>query len=92
MDGIVVNLNQEFEISLQCVPTAGYQWDYEPLPEGIKFMKSDTLSENKNIGGTAIQIFKFRAEKTGQYHLIFLLKRAWEKEAIEEISKSVFVK
>ena len=92
MDMITVAMGDEFTISLTSIATAGYVWKVESLPDAIQLVGTETgKSAGDGTPGDSIdQIFRFRAQKTGEYKISFMLGRPWENKAIE--TKTVTVK
>jgi predicted secreted protein len=92
MDRITVAVNEEFTISLKSIATAGYLWKVESLPDAIQFLGTENEKPAGEIrpGDSTGQIFRFRADRTGEYKIKFALGRPWEDKAIE--SEEVTVK
>jgi len=70
---------EEFVVRLAAVATAGYQWEVRTLPPGIRL--ENPAPENipgDRPGGTVTEVFRFRAEKAGDYTITFDCKRSWE--------------
>jgi predicted secreted protein len=91
-DSITVATDEEFTISLRSIATAGYLWKIESLPNAIQLLKAENEKPagDAKPGDATTQVFRFRAQKTGEYKITFLLARPWEKKAIE--SRTVTVK
>jgi predicted secreted protein len=91
-DTITVTLDDEFTLSLKSLATAGYLWKIESLPKGIQLLdtEKEKPSGDAKPGDSTGQIFRFRAQKTGEHKIKFALGRPWENRAIE--SKTVTVK
>jgi inhibitor of cysteine peptidase len=80
-----VKLNEEFSLSLESVPTAGYVWEAKFDGEMIKLKnKSFVASQPGAIGGGGIETFAFVPIRTGETKITMIYKRSWEKEAAEE--------
>jgi predicted secreted protein len=92
MDTLTVAVNEEFTISLKSIATAGYLWKVESLPDAIQFLGTENEKPAGDVkpGDSTGQIFRFRADKTGEHKIKFVLGRPWEKKAIE--TKTVNVK
>jgi len=92
MDSITVATDREFTISLKSIATAGYLWKIESLPNAIQLLSTENekLPGDTKPGDATSQIFHFRAQKTGEHKITFVLVRPWENKAIE--SKTVTVK
>lgn len=78
-----------FEVSLEGSPTTGFTWEAELPPSerelvepvGTEWRRSD---DKKKLGGSATQIFRFRALRRGETTLRFRYRRPWESGAISE--------
>jgi predicted secreted protein len=91
-DMITVAVNDEFTISLQSIATAGYLWKVDSLPDAIQLLgtENEKPADDMKPGDSTGQVFHFRAHKTGEYEIRFVLGRPWEDKAIE--SRTVPVK
>ena len=79
-----------FTIELASVSGAGYVWTPSPLPASIVLVGQElTRGADHSLGGSAMQVFRFRALSPGHAVIGFGLKRAWETEPID--SKTVEV-
>lgn len=89
---IRVAVHDEFTISLQSIPSAGYVWKVESLPDAIQFLgtENEKPAGEMKPGDSTNQIFLFEARKMGEYEIRFMLGRPWEDKVIE--SRSVTVK
>ena len=86
--GIVAAVGGMFEVSLEGTPTAGFVWEAELL-EGERKLVEPAGSEwrpppARRLGGTAVQVFRFRALRRGQATLRFLYRRPWESQPVRE--------
>ena len=88
---IAVAVAQEFAVRLKSTPTTGYVWEVQKLPEGIQFSGSDYEKPGSDIkpGAPVTQVFRFKAQKAGEYTITFVLKRQWETKAIESHTVTV---
>ena len=84
-DMINVDVDQEFRIPLKSIATAGYLWKVESLPEAIQLLGSENEkpASDTKPGDSTTQIFRFRAIKSGEHTITFLLSRPWENKAIQ---------
>jgi predicted secreted protein len=91
-DMLAVAVDEEFTVSLQSIATAGYLWKVESLPNGIQLLgtEHEKLAGDTKPGDSTVQIFRFRAHKTGEHQIKFALGRPWENKAIE--SKTITIK
>jgi inhibitor of cysteine peptidase len=79
---ISATINQEFEIVLEGVPTAGYVWELGPATDkeavvqelGHEWKRSTWL-----VGGPSQEHFRFLALREGEVNLHFRYRRPWEK-------------
>ena len=92
MDSITAAIDREFTISLKSIATAGYLWKIESLPNAIQLLSKENEKQagDTKPGDATNQIFRFRAQETGEHKITFVLARPWENKAIE--SKTVTVK
>ena len=80
-----VDVGSPFEVDLGAGPATGYAWEVESLPEGVELLGSDFLeAPGAAIGDAGTQVFRLRAIAAGRYELVFVLKRRWEQEGIQE--------
>jgi predicted secreted protein len=86
-DNITVAMDEEFMISLQSIATAGYLWKIESIPDTIQLLstENDRPEGAAKPGDATLQVFRFRAQKTGEHQIIFVLARPWENKAIESM-------
>ena len=87
-----MTVNEEFTISLKSIATAGYLWKVESLPDAIRFLRTENGKPEGEMkpGDSTGQIFRFRADKTGEHKIKFALGRPWEDKALE--TRTVTVK
>ncbi|WP_319587245.1 protease inhibitor I42 family protein [uncultured Desulfobulbus sp.] len=79
-----VQVNKEFLIEFESIPSSGYVWCLEGGLDETFHNNAKTKSKTKQIGGKAIQTFTFVALRRGDYELVFRLKRPWEKDILNE--------
>ena len=86
-------VGDEFEVRLAATPSTGYIWEAQSLPEGIKLSGSDyeRPSADTRPGDPTTQVFRFRAQRAGDYTITFHLKRPWESDAAHSQTVSVKV-
>ena len=82
---VIVAVGEEFTVCLKSTPTTGYVWEMHTLPEGLQLLGSDYEKPASGVqpGDPVIQVFRFRAQKAGEYISTFVLMRQWEGNAIE---------
>jgi predicted secreted protein len=92
MDMIAVAVNDEFTVSLKSIATAGYVWKVESLPDAIQLLGTENEKSAGGVkpGDSTDQIFRFRADKTGEHRIMFTLGRPWEDKPME--TRTVTVK
>ena len=78
-----VVVGEQFSIYQQALPGAGYMWEISQPPEGLEVISQDVVSISKAIGGYSVQRFVIAAHKTGEFSLVFELKRRWEKQSAQ---------
>lgn len=84
--------DSDFEVQLESSPTSGALWHFLPAGEGPELITQTTIPNTQSIGGTARQVFTFRAGAPGNHKLVFELRRAWESSASERQEILVDVK
>lgn len=71
-----------FEIPLQATPTAGFRWELSLPSEPtnlVDFVGSEWRQVQPGlIGGSATQVFRFKAVAPGELTLAFEYRRPWE--------------
>jgi predicted secreted protein len=71
-------------IDLSSSPSTGYKWGLDRLPDGIELVDSTFTPPPPDVlGGSGIQHFDVRADRSGTFALVFTLKRPWEPDAVE---------
>jgi len=82
---VKVRVAEEFEISLESVPTTGYVWEAKFDGEMMRLKdRSFLASQPGAIGGGGKEIFTFVPLQTGETEVAMIRKRSWEREAAEE--------
>ena len=74
--------NQEFEIVLEGVPTAGYVWELGPATDEeavVKELGHEWKRSTSLVGGPSQEHFRFLALREGEVNLHFRYRRPWEK-------------
>lgn len=73
----------EFDVRLEAIPGAGYRWQLGSLPDGVTHIGSESHQRAAAApGDPSEQVFRFRADRPGQFTLRFELKRPWESSAV----------
>ena len=83
-----------FHVRLGSTPTTGYLWQLQALPSGLVSEGSAVEKPlgSEQPGDSVVQVFQFRAITVGEYELVFVLKREWEREPIRTKVVSVTVR
>ncbi|MBZ5675579.1 MAG: protease inhibitor I42 family protein [Acidobacteriia bacterium] len=89
---ITTAAGEEFVVRLPAVATAGYQWEVRTLPPGIRLESPapETIPGDRP-GDTVTEVFRFRAEKAGDYSISFAYKRSWEATVVSTHTVTVRV-
>jgi predicted secreted protein len=87
-----VQLGRKLTIELEAMPGAGYMWELSGQAEALELVSQKVVSISRGIGGSSTQRFVFIARQTGNYALVFQLKRKWEKEPVKISEFSIQVK
>jgi len=84
---IRAGVGEEFEVSLQATPTAGFTWEVSIPTEGadvINFLGSEWQAPvPSELGGSPSQRFRFRAIGPGRVSLLFRYRRRWENSDLK---------
>lgn len=93
-ESIVTQQGRVFHVRLESTPTTGYLWQLQALPSGLASEGSavEKPSGLEQPGDSVVQVFQFHAETPGEYALVFVLKREWEREPIRTSVVSVTVR
>jgi predicted secreted protein len=71
-------------IDLPASPSTGYKWGLDRVPDGVELVDSTfTPPPPDVVGGSGVQHFDIRADRSGTFALVFTLKRPWEPDAVE---------
>jgi predicted secreted protein len=75
---------ETFEVALEGVPGSGYRWELEPS-EGkspVALLGEEAEARDPaQVGGPAVQRFRFEALETGELELRFVKRRPWETDS-----------
>jgi len=93
---IKVKVGQEFNITLESNPTTGYQWQLaKQLDRSIvELVRSEYRpSESGLLGAGGIEVWTFKAVKSGTAEISFEYVRSWETDVppIKEKSFGIIV-
>lgn len=79
---ISVTANDEFEVALPEIRTAGYRWVTAKTGEPqLQLLDETTAPNTAAVGGTGRHLWRFRAVSAGDAELNFQYLRPWEKQA-----------
>ncbi|WKN41074.1 protease inhibitor I42 family protein [Tunicatimonas pelagia] len=82
-------------VELSHQPGIGYYWVWQQadsIPNKLKLIGEEVLSEQSRPGGEALQQFCFSAIEKGEYKLNLDLKRHWENSVLRQYSVSLQIK
>ena len=75
---------QEVLISLRSNPSTGFRWEVKDAASGVlKSLGPEVYSNPEDVGlvGSAGQsTWRYKAEKTGNGHLLMVYRRSWEAD------------
>lgn len=79
---IEARAGEPFDIAVEQLGTAGYQWLVEPLPPGVVLVeeRSDAPPADSPPGSPAHRVFSFRADQPGAFEVVLVSKRVWETQ------------
>ena len=80
-----------FDIALEATPTAGYRWEPVDLDDAVELLGDDVESPS-GLGGSARQVFHFRALRAGQARVILRYGRPWEAQEADRRRYTVRVR
>jgi inhibitor of cysteine peptidase len=93
---IKIGVNQEFVIALSSNPTTGYMWQESHDENMLKLVESkyEMGEEAKQsvVGAGGVELFRFKALKTGKTEITTVYKRAWEEEPIDQKAFTINIK
>jgi predicted secreted protein len=79
---IRAKVGEAFEVPLQATPTAGFRWELLFPTEAadlVDFVGTHWQQMQPGlIGGSATQVFRFKAVGPGELSLVFEYRRPWE--------------
>lgn len=79
---IKLSQNEEFVISLNANPTAGFTWKISEIDSSIvtQIQEVEFKPTSEKLGSPGDQIFRFRAISLGQTEIKLVYHRPWEKQ------------
>ena len=79
-----IEINEEFELHLPVLASAGYEWQVSQPCPGVELVgNSFRAGASTGVGGESRQSLKFRGVKVGTHRLRLAAKRAWDATAAE---------
>lgn len=86
---ITVKAGELFSVDFRATPATGYQWSAAGVPAGIELLSDAFELDEHSSSPTPIPApgtrrFHFLAVRPGRVELLFVLKRSWESEPVEQ--------
>ena len=79
---IEARVDEELEISLSEIPTAGYRWTTKNAGEPVCRLLKESIQPNlAGVGGAGRHLWEFRAVAAGTGEIELHYLRPWEKSA-----------
>jgi predicted secreted protein len=79
---ISVSLNDEFEIALSEIRTAGYRWIIiENGEPAVRLLEEVSKPNSAGVGGSGLHVWRFLAVSAGAANVRFQYSRPWEDPA-----------
>jgi predicted secreted protein len=74
-----------FELALDQYGGAGYTWQVEALPSGLRRLESPLSPPDgaASPGSPKRRTFRFVADRQGRFEIVMAAKRSWETEPAE---------
>ena len=71
-------------MTLADLPGAGYAWTANEVPAGLTMVEMQTSASNPDlVGAPNHKVIRFRADRAGEYVLVFTFARPWEHSPAE---------
>jgi predicted secreted protein len=84
---------ERFDVTLADLPGAGYTWTTGDLPAGLTLIEMQSRAPASEIVGSAQdKVLQFRADRAGDYEVVFTLARSWEDSVAETRTVRVHVR
>ncbi|MHA7304694.1 protease inhibitor I42 family protein [Arthrobacter sp. TMN-49] len=93
---ITVRAGELFSVEFRATPATGYQWSVARVPAGLELV-DNTFAPERQLADPALvpspgtQKFHFMATEPGRKEVLFVLKRSWESQSIQERTEVVDV-
>ena len=91
-ESISIKVGETVKMTLESNPTTGYQWDAGIEPEFLTIVNEDYISSSDLLGAGGVQVFEFKALKTGKTNITMYYGRSWEPNPINTYSIPVNIK
>jgi predicted secreted protein len=79
---VEVKLNEEFEIALSEIRTAGYRWMVENAGAPVcRLLEEASQANSAGVGGSGKQVWRFAAVAAGMAEIKLRYGRPWENSA-----------
>ncbi|MHA7271306.1 protease inhibitor I42 family protein [Arthrobacter sp. HLT1-20] len=93
---ITVRAGELFSVEFPATPATGYQWQVAEVPAGLELVDSSFAPDAPAgvlapVPSPGTQKFHFMAGEPGRQELLFVLKRSWESQSLQERSETVDV-
>ena len=74
----------DFDVTLADLPGAGYSWTAAPVPSGLTLVETQATTPAADVvGASQRKTMRFRADRAGDYELVFTYARPWEDAPAE---------
>ncbi|MCL1792029.1 MAG: protease inhibitor I42 family protein [Peptococcaceae bacterium] len=79
-NSITVVVGTAFDQCFQATPSAGYSWTIDNVPAEVRFLEKTLIPSARYApGDPATVVFRFEPLSVGDYVIVFMYKRPWEK-------------
>lgn len=78
---VALSVGDEFEVSAEDLPGAGFRWVAVDVPAGLTVVADDVAVAEPgggSVGGPARRTFRVRGDAPGSYLLRLVLVRTWD--------------
>jgi predicted secreted protein len=80
---ISVSVGATFELDLPELPGSGYQWIVQEIHPGPSVISVTwAVPMPQGVGASRLRRFTVRADRPGEFHLTFELRRPWEDAVV----------
>jgi predicted secreted protein len=83
-----------FDVLLADLPGAGYVWTPAEVPAGLTLIETqgEARMTTDVVGSAQPKVMRFRAERAGDYEIVFTFARPWENVRAETRTIQVHVR